>query len=384
MTSTTSDTLSDEALSASFEAWLQQNYPEDWRNPLALRLRGKAEKIWLSMLHAHGWRAPGWPQEYGGMDLPLGQQLIYYDVLARYGAARFIDFGGTLLGPTLIRFGTPEQKAKHLPPILRGEALWCQGYSEPNAGSDLASLSFQAVGDGDGDGFVLNGSKIWTTQADSADWIFLLARTAQTDRPQDGISFFLVDMKTPGITVRPIVNLEGEDEFAQVFFDNVRIPADGLVHQLNKGWHVARSLLGVERIANGNPHLSKKALVVLDALAQATGQSESPAFRLTRAQLASDLHNAQTLYAEICAAAVRGDARSEQFSMMKVVSSELFQRVADALIQFGQGYAGQKDVVTHAGGTIDLHKIYMLSRPATIYSGSSEVQRNIIARSLLG
>lgn len=382
MTNTMSDNETDEALRSRFEDWLRQHYPAQWRNPLALRLRGQAEKTWLAMLHEHGWRAPGWPKEHGGMGLSLREQLIYYDALARHGTARFIDFGGTLLGPTLIRFGTPEQKARHLPPILRGEKLWCQGYSEPNAGSDLASLTFQAVPDGDG--FILNGSKIWTTQADSADWIFLLARTAQTDRPQDGISFFLADMKTPGITVRPIVNLEGEDEFAQVFFDNVRIPGDGLVHQLNKGWQVARSLLGVERIVNGNPHLSKKALVVLDALAQATGQQDSPSFQLTRAQLAGDLHNAQALYAEICDAAIRGDARPEQFSMMKVVSSELFQRVADALVQFGQGYAGQRDPVSHAGGTIDLHNIYMLSRPATIYSGSSEVQRNIIARSILG
>lgn len=377
-----SDKEADDALRTRFGEWLVGHYPQEWRNSLALRLRGKAEKTWLAMLHEHGWRAPGWPKEHGGLELSLRQQLIYHDTLAQHGTARFIDFGGTLLGPTLIRFGTPEQKARHLPPILRGETLWCQGYSEPNAGSDLASLSLQAAADGDG--FVLNGSKIWTTQADSADWIFLLARTAQTDRPQDGISFFLADMRTPGITVRPIVNLEGEDEFAQVFFDDVRIPADGLVHQLNKGWQVARSLLGVERIVNGNPHLSQKALVVLDKLAQATGQRESSAFRLARAQLACDLHNAQALYAEICDAAIRGDASPEQFSMMKVVSSELFQRVADALIQFGQGHAGQKDAVQHVDGALDLHRIYMLSRPATIYSGTSEVQRNIIARSVLG
>lgn len=381
-----SDNETDEALRSRFRDWLRAYYPEEWRDPLALRLRGPAEKTWLALLHAHGWRAPGWPREHGGLGFSLQQQLIYHDALAQHGTARFIDFGGTLLGPTLIRFGTPAQKARHLPPILRGEALWCQGYSEPNAGSDLASLSLQAVPDrdGDGDGFILNGSKIWTTQADSADWIFLLARTAKTERPQDGISFFLADMKTPGITVRPIVNLEGEDEFSQVFFDNVRIPGDALVHEVNKGWTVARSLLGVERIVNGNPHLSKKALVVLDTLAKATGQQDVPAFRLARAQLACELHNAQALYAQICDAAIRGDAAPEQFSMMKVVSSELFQRVADALIQFGQGHAGQKDAMPYDGGTIDLHQIYMLSRPATIYSGTSEVQRNIIARSVLG
>ncbi|MBB5214693.1 acyl-CoA dehydrogenase family protein [Parapusillimonas granuli] len=373
---------SDEEFRIRFRTWLEQYYPEHWRNPLTLRLRGQAEKEWLAMLYEHGWRAPSWPREHGGLGMSLRRQLIYYEELARHGTARFIDFGGTLLGPTLIRFGTSEQKSSHLPRILRGETLWCQGYSEPNAGSDLANLGLHAVPDNDG--YVLNGSKIWTTQADSADYIFLLARTAQTEKKQDGISFFLADMRTPGISVQPIINLQGENEFSQVFFNDVHIPAHNLVHQLHKGWQVARSLLGVERIVNGNPHLSRKALAALDRLLNVTNQRESSAVKLTRARLACELHNAQALYEEICEAAIRGEATPEQFSIMKVVSSELFQYIADALIQFGQGYAGQKEAFRHGNEEIDLHQIYMLSRPATIYSGTSEIQRNIIARGILG
>jgi alkylation response protein AidB-like acyl-CoA dehydrogenase len=376
------DHESDEQFGARLRGWLVAHYPEEWRHKLGFRLRGENEKQWLSMLYRNGWRAPSWPREHGGLELSFRKQLIYHSELEWHGAARFIDFGGALLGPTLIRYGTPEQKQRYLPPILSGESLWCQGYSEPNAGSDLANLSLQAVREGNN--FVLNGSKIWTTHANDANHIFLLARTSRTERKQDGISFFLLDMDTPGIIVQPIINLAGEDEFSQVFFDDVRVSAANLVHEVDKGWQVARSLLGIERIMNGSPHLSKKALAVFHNLAAATGQDRTPAFREARVRLACELHNAEALYTEICEATIRGDVQSEMFSMMKVIASELFQRVTDTVMQFAHEHAGEHGQTEINGMLFDLHRIYMMARPATIYSGANEVQRNIIARSVLG
>lgn len=372
----------DEALRKRFGAWLQRYYPAEWRHKLAFRLRGDQERKWLRLLYEHGWRAPGWPTEHGGMGLTFRQQLIYHEELEKFGAARFIDFGGALLGPTLILYGSDEQRARYLPDILSGVALWCQGYSEPNAGSDLASLRLAARRDGKE--FVLSGSKIWTTHAADADYMFLLARTAKTESPRDGISFFVLDMRTAGLSIRPITNLAGEDEFAQVFFDDVRVPGENLIHELNQGWQVARSLLGIERIINGSPYLSRKALSLLDKLTQWTGQHQSVTLLQARARLECDLLNAEALYAEICEQAVAGTVQQNMLSMMKVIASELFQKVMNVTMSFSHQLAGQKEAVRIQGELIQLHQTYMISRPSSIYSGANEIQRDIIARGLLG
>ena len=202
-------------------------------------------------LREKGWLCPGWPKEFGGLGLSPAKQIILTEEYERHGCARTNDHGIVMLGPLVIKYGTEAQKQRFLPKILTGEHIWCQGYSEPNAGSDLAALRTEAVLDGDH--YVVNGQKIWTTLAMDANWIFLLVRTDKNAKKQEGICFLLVEMDTPGITVRPIINLEMDDEFCEIFFDNVRVPKENLVGQLNKGWDMAKALLGFERISSAPP-----------------------------------------------------------------------------------------------------------------------------------
>lgn len=375
------DQLPDAAFAQLWRAWLEQHYPQEWRRSVTFRLRGANEKRWLRLLHDHGWRAPTWPKEVGGLGLSLRKQLVYKTELERFGAARYLDSGGVLLGPILIRYGTPAQKQRYLPAILSGDDIWCQGYSEPNAGSDLASLQLKAVADGDG--FVLNGSKIWTTQANDAARIFVLARTSSEGRKQEGISFFLCDMATPGITVRPIVNLTGEDEFSQVFFDHVRIPAANLVHELNKGWDVAKSLLGAERVSLGSPHLAKQAFAILERTAQDMGAERDPSHLERRARLMCDLHDLEALYRDVCDALTRGEAPPAIISTLKILASELFQRVTEALLAVGGEHAGGASDLASASGLDVVRQLYLIGRPMSIYGGTNEVQRDIIARHLM-
>lgn len=316
------------------------------------------------------------------MGLTFEKQLVYHTTLEKFGAARYIDFGGVLLGPTLIRYGTDSQIKEYLPDILGGKKLWCQGYSEPGAGSDLAGLSTVAARASGG--YVLNGTKIWTTHASDADYMFLLARTRKSERKQDGISFFLLDMRSKGVEVRPIRNLAGESEFAQVFFTDVWVPEHNIVFEENKGWEVARSLLGTERITNGSPHLARKALSHLDQVAKVTRSDHSHAYRVTRAELAYRLHLAQTFYEEICEETIHGSVSPEKFSMMKVISSELFQDVSEALMDYADDFVGVVDGCEDNYFLESLHKVYMIARPGTIYSGTNEVQRNIISRKVIG
>jgi len=375
------DRLSVEEFRARFRAWLERHYPPEWRRPIVLRLRGEQEKKWLRLLYDHGWRLPAWPREHGGLGLSLEKQLAYHEELARFGAARFLDSGGTMLGPILIRFGTPDQQERYLPGILRGETLWCQGYSEPNAGSDLANLKTTAVRDGDH--YVVNGSKIWTTMAMDASHMFLLARTAQAPRKQEGISFFLMEMNSPGVTVRPIENLAGESEFGQVFLDEVRIPAENRVGGEGEGWTIAKALLGVERIFIGSPGLSRDAYAVFREVADRL-ELHGGGFEELNARLFCDLNDLVALYEMISSAAIAGTAESHDFSLMKLAASELFQRITEATLRIADEHAGVYGPVGLGRAPLELHKIAMLARAATIYSGTSEVQRDIIARALLG
>ncbi len=374
--------MSDEAFRQEFRAWLQTNYPEEWRRPIVLRLQDEDERRWLRMLHEHGWRLPTWPKEHGGMGLSLAKQLIYHEELERHGAARALDSGGVLLGPVLIKYGTPEQQARFLPEIARGEVLWAQGYSEPNAGSDLASLRTTAVRDGDH--YIINGTKIWTTMVMFSKRMFLLARTSQEQRKQQGISFFLLDLDSPGISIRPIQNLAGDTEFGQVFFDNVRVPAENLVHREGQGWNVAKALLGDERIFTGSPSLSQHAFRIFERIATALGVSDYPATAALHASLYCELHDLQALYAAVSDAAIRGTASPESMSMLKILATELFQRISDATLQIAGSYAGVWNECEIGSQFEDLRKVFMIARPASIYGGANEIQRDIIARSILG
>lgn len=376
------DALSNEEFRARFRNWLETNYPTEWRQPIVFRLSGDLERRWLRMLYDAGWRAPAWPKEYGGLALGLEKQLIYHRELDDFGAARFLDSGGVLLAPVLMRYGTDAQKAHYLPAILRGEDLWCQGYSEPNAGSDLANLRTSAIRDGDQ--YVINGHKIWTTLAAFADRMFILVRTDKTVKKQAGISFILLDMDTPGVTVRPIMNLAGEDELCEVFFEDVRVPAENLVGEINQGWTVAKALLGGERITNGAPTLPRQAFEVLEALIEGLGLSDDGGVSDRRAELLCDVHDLSALHMQVADAAIRGEIDNAVLSLLKVLATDLFQRISEEMLQVADEDGGAVEPAGIGGVATDLRKIYMIARPSSIYAGANEVQRNIVARMLMG
>ena len=377
--------LPDEVFRQRLRDWLAANYPAQWRQDAHRpfrRLRNEDTVAWFKLLYQGGWRAAAWPREHGGLALSFSKQLIYHEEMEHVGAARVIDFGEHQLGPTLINCGTPEQKAYYLPRILKGQDVWCQGYSEPGAGSDLASLRTAALLDGDY--FVVNGQKIWTTHANDATHIFALVRTGKYPKRQQGISFLLIDLKTPGISIRPIVNVAGEDEFCEVFFDNVRVPASQLVGALDEGWAVAKALLGYERIWVGSPAMASTALALAQSLFKALKLQNDQGISDRLAQLTVDLHDYRHLYAEMCDAVADGRQPGADVSLLKVYVSELLQRITEFNYEIAAEYGGIVGDVRIGQLKTDLHWQFMMSRPPTIYGGANEIQRDILAKAVLG
>ena len=371
--------LDDDSFRRTIRAWVAANYPPELRNP-PKRLHLAQGKVWYKKLSDRGWLAPGWPREHGGMGLSPAKQIIMIEEFERHGVARVNDHGIVLLGPLLIRYGTEAQKQYYLPKILSGEHIWCQGYSEPNAGSDLAGLRTEAVLDGEE--WVINGQKTWTTLANDANWIFVLVRTDKTAKKQEGISFLLVPMDAPGVTVRPIINIDLHDEFCETFFDNVRVPRDHLVGEVNKGWTMAKALLGFERIFLGSPKQSAYALARLRLLAERMGVWDDPVFRDTYARLRLDLEDLKSLYRTFVDVLRRGEALGQDVSMLKIWQSELFQRITDAMMDIAGENAALLEPME---GNRELNPagMFIQARPTTIYGGSNEIQRNIIARNVL-
>ena len=344
---------------------------EDWPGQMAF----------LAQLASRGWVAPAWPKAYGGQAWSPVSQMIFSEELSYAGApdaGRVFSVG--MIGPTLIVHGTEEQKREHLSQITAGEAIWCQGYSEPGSGSDLASLQTRAVRDGDD--YIVNGQKIWTTGAHHADWCFLVVRT-DPDRPKHkGISFLLVDMKTPGITVQPIPNMAGFHEFNQVFFEDVRVPVRNRVGEENNGWYVAMTLLDFERSNVASIAANQRVLDGLAAHARETRAGRVARHRLAECYLANEvgrLLSYRTAWMQEAGKVVNVEA-----SVIKVFATELAQRIANAGVNLlGTGGAllpGSK----HAPLSGHLAEEHMENVSPTIYSGSSEVQRNIIATRGLG
>lgn len=314
------------------------------------------------------------------MGLTPAQQLILIDEYENYGVARAPDHGITLLGPLLIRYGSADQKAEFLPKILSGEYIWCQGYSEPGAGSDLANVRTEAVLDGEA--WVINGQKTWTTLATDANWMFLLCRTDKNVKKQAGLSFLLVPMDSAGVTVRPIINLEMHDEFCEVFLDNVRVPAGNLVGEINKGWSMAKALLGFERIFFGSPRQSASALVKLREMIRALDVSTDPLVRERYVRLALDLEDHKALFESFADRVRRGEALGADVSMLKLHQTDLYQRITEFTLEL----AGEQAALTGSiRGNADIapgHS-FLQSRSTTIYGGTSEIQRGIIAREVL-
>lgn len=372
--------LPDDSFRRVLAQWIAAHYPPEKR---FMKKRAYYADIsdWYQALSRQGWLAPAWPKQYGGMGLSPTQQVIYAEEMARHGCARIPDHG-LALGKLLMMHGTPEQIHYHLPRVLSGEIMWCQGYSEPNAGSDLASLRTRA--DREGDELVVNGQKIWTTLGPGADWMFALVRTSKVEgAKQRGITFLLIDLRSPGVRVRPIVNLKGEGEFSEVFFDNVRVPVSNVVGQIDDGWNVANSFLREERIFFGTPRQCEGALAQLDRLSQATQALAHADFRDRYAQLLLDVRDLKAAFELYMGRLRSGEELGPDVSYLKVWGTETYQRIADELVQLAGDHGAQMDDVHIAGIATDVMGQYLDSRMPAIFGGSNEIQRNILAKLIL-
>jgi len=346
---------------------------------------------WHKILYAKGWIAPGWPKEVGGTGWDVAERFIFQEETVRANTPPLSPFGLSMVGPLIIEFGTDAQKQRFLPKILSGEEVWCQGYSEPNAGSDLASLQLRAVKDGDH--YVLNGQKTWTTYAQNADWIFVLARTSTEGRKQEGISFLLADIRnTPGIEVKPFLTTGGTDAFSETWFQDARVPVENLVGPENGGWSMAKALLGHERTLIGGIAESGKWLQLCKRLARETPVGDGtlfddPAFRRRIAALEMRYRAVSMANLRNLATAQVGRAPGPESSILKLVGTELYQEITELCMDArGQGAMGWQDSPDEA---VPAHEQWIGSefnylRASTIYGGSNEVQRNIIAKAVLG
>ncbi len=369
--------MSDDAFRGEVRRFTEQNYPEELR--FLPRPRWALIKPWIMKLVEKGWSAPAWPVEYGGMGLSPRKLLIFTDELGRWGCARTPDHGIVQIGPLIIRLGTEEQKRTLLPGMRTFKTIWCQGYSEPNAGSDLASLSTEAVLDGEE--FVINGGKIWTSTAFDATNMYLLARTDKKAKKQEGISFLLLDMKSPGVTVREIKNIAGIAEFCEVHFKNVRTARSNLVGELNKGWTVAKSLLGFERL-NSNPRRAQFAFRRLEDLARERGLFEDVGFREQYTRLRLDVADLKAVYAYFFKQFENGETLGPDLSILKILSSETYQRITEFMLEASSDLGL---IVRAKGGEGKVNALtpFLRARAVTISAGSSEIQRNILAKQVL-
>ena len=351
---------------------------------------------WQRILHARGWAAPDWPVEYGGTDWSLSQRYIFARECVAAEAPSLVPMSLRMCGPMLIGHGTPEQKARYLPRILSGEDIWCQGYSEPGAGSDLASL--RTFARSDGDDYVVNGSKIWTSYAQHANMMFALMRTKTEGKKQEGISFLLIDMTSPGVTVKPIINIAGVHELNQVFFDDVRVPKANRVGPENEGWTVAKYLLEFERFTMGSIDLNRT-LDRIEALAEETRSdgarlADDRSFMARLRKLQVETIALETSEQRVLANLSAGKPPGPQSSILNALSAETMQRADELGVEATGYYAAplQPDALEPGRNmppvgpelAVALVPTYLSNRMKTIAGGSSEIQRNIVAKAILG
>jgi alkylation response protein AidB-like acyl-CoA dehydrogenase len=386
------DSTEEAAFRAQVRSFIKENLPSGWGDPMEEETAGPermaALRAWRKQLGAKGWIAPHWPTEYGGAGMSPEEQFIFNQEMAEARAPAVGGMGVQMIGPTLIMYGSDEQKAEHLPKITSGEVQWCQGYSEPGAGSDLASLQTRAVRDGDD--YVINGQKIWTSGAHRADWMFMLARTDPDAPKHRGISMLLLDMKTPGITIQPLVNMAGGHMFNQEYFDNVRVPVKNRVGEENRGWYVGATLLDFERSGIGGSIGLRHQVHDLIAFTKEAAKSGQTPLRLTEtikaelAERAIEAGVAELISYRIISMQKRGQVPNHEASMNKNFRSEASQRLASTGIKllglyghlFGDGpFAPLKG---------RLSQRYVGSVSATIAAGTSEINRNVIATRGLG
>jgi alkylation response protein AidB-like acyl-CoA dehydrogenase len=375
--------------------WLKDHLPSDLREKIANYDELTREDLlrWHAILARQGWVAPAWPKEWGGTGWSVVQRYIFEEECGYAGTPPLIPFGLSMCGPVLLKFGTDEQKKKFLPRIYQGDDFWCQGYSEPGSGSDLASLKTKAVRSGDH--YVVNGQKIWTTLGHYAVWIFCLVRTdSGAAKRQEGISFLLIDMKTPGITVRPLILMDGGHEVNEVFFDEVKVPVENLVHKEGEGWTVAKYLLGHERMNTGRIGASKRELAKLKEFAAAQkkgGKSllEDTRFRDKLSRLEVELAALEITNLRFLDRMRRtGQPPGADVSMLKIKGTEIQQGLTELMMQAVGPLSQPFKAVNGDAGfdefTAAIAPRYCNFRKTTIYAGSNEIQRNIIAKMTLG
>ncbi len=347
---------------------------------------------WQKCLDRQGWAAHGWPVEHGGQPWTATQKYIYSTELAAAGAPDVVPMGIKMVAPVLYSYASDEQKQRFLPPTKASDIWWCQGYSEPGAGSDLAALQTKAVRDGDD--YLVTGTKIWTTYAQYADWIFCLVRTSNEGKPQQGISFLLIDMKSPGVTVSPIISIDDEHHLNEVSFDNVRVPVSNRIGEENQGWTYAKALLTYERTALSGVGYCKRTLATIREMAaqshnQAPSLLSSPDFQARLADVEMDVMALEFLELRVLSAIDSGSAPGMESSLLKLKGTEMQQAVQslqwDVAASFGGVLPAEHgaEALWQSSGN-RARRSYMFGRASTIYGGSNEVQRNIIAKFALG
>ncbi len=382
------------AFRAEVRDWVRANLPADISHKVhhALRLSRDDMQRWARILGAKGWLGHGWPKQFGGPGWNAVQKHLFEEECALAGAPRVVPFGPVMVAPVIMAFGTPEQQQRFLPGIASGEVWWSQGYSEPGSGSDLASLKTRA--ERRGDKYIVNGQKTWTTLGQYGEWIFCLVRTSSEGKPQTGISFLLIDMKSPGITVRPIVLLDGEPEVNEVWFDNVEVPAANLIGEENKGWTYAKHLLAHERTNIADVNRAKRELERLKRIAKAEGVYDDTRFRDQIAQLEVDIVALEMMVLRVLSAEKSGKQSLDVAGLLKIRGSEIQQRYTELMMLAGGPWsrafvweameAGWQGDHVGAAHIAPLASTYFNYRKTTIYGGSNEVQRNIVAQTVLG
>ena len=387
-------TPEEQAFRAEIRAWVAENLPKGLSHKVhnALRLTKDDLQGWAKILGAKGWHGWGWPKQFGGPGWTAIQKHLFEEECALAGAPRVIPFGPVMVAPVIMAFGTPAQQQRFLPDIMSGKVWWSQGYSEPGSGSDLASVKTKA--ERKGDFYIVNGQKTWTTLGQFGDWIFCLVRTSNEGKPQTGISFLLIDMKSAGVTVRPIVLLDGEAEVNEVWFDNVEVPADQLIGEENKGWTYAKHLLAHERTNIADVNRSKRELERLKKIAKLEGVYDDPRFRDEIAKLEVEIVALEMMVLRVLSAEKSGKAALDVAGLLKIRGSEIQQRFTELMMlaagpasvpfideAMEAGWQGDYAVAAHVA---PLASHYFNLRTTTIYGGSNEVQRNIVAQTVLG
>jgi alkylation response protein AidB-like acyl-CoA dehydrogenase len=375
--------------------WVSANLPADIAHKVhnALELTRDDMQRWAKILGTKGWLGFGWPKEFGGPGWTAVQKHLFEEECALAGAPRIVPFGPVMVAPVIMAFGTPEQQQRFLPGIASGEVWWSQGYSEPGSGSDLASVKTRA--ERQGNQFIVNGQKTWTTLGQYGEWIFCLVRTSNEGKPQTGISFLLIDMKSPGVTVRPIIMLDGGHEVNEVFFDNVEVPAENLIGEENKGWTYAKHLLSHERTNIADVNRSKRELERLKRIAKREGVWDDLRFRDEIAKLEVDVVALEMMVLRVLSAEKSGKNSLDIAGLLKIRGSEIQQRYSELMMLAAGPFAlplvreameagWQGDFPGGEVGNAPLASHYFNLRKTTIYGGSNEVQRNIVSQVVLG